>query len=204
MVVSYRKQNRICRILRAHGRFLPLVLLPVAGRLPSGRICMGRCTAAAAVLAWLTIPLTRFPPRPPRAQFPWRRFPKTSTSPARRIFFFGLRRFWCHTRQTRLPRRRSFTSGPQRSQSLEFTVTSDMFRVATDSGPQYNLEHLPYYQNSVRAPDGGYNLHRWADGDDFIVNDVGHPLQGAVFSRIFFKIAPAVGRPSSEKIAITG
>lgn len=74
-------------------------------------------------------------------------------------------------------------------QSLNFTLTSDVFRVATDSGLQYSLEHGPFFHNWFVSY-GGYNLHRWADGDDFIVNDVGHPLQGAVFSRIFFQNSP--------------
>jgi hypothetical protein len=74
-------------------------------------------------------------------------------------------------------------------QSVNFTLTSDVFRVATDSGLQYSLEHLPYFHDWFVSYDG-YNLHRWADGDDFIVNDVGHPLQGAVFSRIFFQNSP--------------
>ena len=83
----------------------------------------------------------------------------------------------------------TFHFWPAMLQSVEFTVSSDAFRVATDSGLQYNLEHLPYFHNWFVSY-GGYNLHRWADGDDFIVNDVGHPLQGAVFSRIFFQNSP--------------
>ncbi len=74
-------------------------------------------------------------------------------------------------------------------QSLNFTLTSDVFRVATDSGLQYSLEHGPFFHNWFVSYNG-YNLHRWGDGDDFIVNDVGHPLQGAVFSRIFFQNSP--------------
>ncbi len=88
-----------------------------------------------------------------------------------------------------LPPAEKFHFWPAMLQSLEFTVSSDAFRVATDSGLQYNLEHLSYFHDWF-ASYGGYNLHRWADGDDFIVNDVGHPLQGAVFSRIFFQNSP--------------
>lgn len=83
----------------------------------------------------------------------------------------------------------SFHFWPAILQSLEFTLSSDAFRVATDSGLQYQLAHLPYFHDWFASYDG-YNLHRWADGDDFIVNDVGHPLQGAVFSRIFFQNSP--------------
>ena len=74
-------------------------------------------------------------------------------------------------------------------QSFEYTMASHVFRIAGDPGTQYKLEHLPYFHDWFVSY-GGYNLHRWGDGDNFIVSDVGHPLQGAVFSRIFFQNSP--------------
>jgi hypothetical protein len=78
---------------------------------------------------------------------------------------------------------------PAMLQSFEFTMVSHAFRIADDPGMQYDLAHLPFFHNWLVSYKG-YNLERWGDGDDFIVNDVGHPLQGAVFSRIFLQNSP--------------
>ena len=60
----------------------------------------------------------------------------------------------------------------------------DVWRVAFDPFMRYNLSHKPFFHDWF-ASYGGYDMHRWGDGDDFIVNDVGHPLEGGVFGRIF-------------------
>jgi hypothetical protein len=71
-------------------------------------------------------------------------------------------------------------------QSFEFTMVDHVWRAAFDPSLRYQLAHKPFFHDWF-ASYGGYNLHRWSDGDDFIVNDVGHPLQGAVFSRIYLQ-----------------
>jgi len=67
-------------------------------------------------------------------------------------------------------------------QSFEFTMFNHVWRAAWDPSLRYQLAHKPFYHDWF-ASYGGYNLHRWGDGDDFVVNYVGHPLQGAVTSR---------------------
>lgn len=73
------------------------------------------------------------------------------------------------------------------------------WRVASDPGLRWNLEHKPFFHDWF-ASYKGYDMHRWGDGDDFIVNDVGHPLEGAVFSRTFLQNSPrsqvAIGKNS--------
>ena len=54
---------------------------------------------------------------------------------------------------------------------------------------RYNLAHKPFFHDWF-ASYGGYDMHRWGDGDDFIVNDVGHPLEGGVFGRVFLIHSP--------------
>jgi hypothetical protein len=74
-------------------------------------------------------------------------------------------------------------------QSFEYTMFDHLWRAAFDPSLRYQLAHKPFFHDWF-ASYGGYNLHRWQDGDDFIVNDVGHPLQGAVYSRIFLQNDP--------------
>jgi hypothetical protein len=74
-------------------------------------------------------------------------------------------------------------------QSFEYTMFEHVWRAAFDPSLRYQLEHKPFFHDWFVSY-SGYNLHRWGDGDDFIVNDVGHPLQGAVYSRIFLQNDP--------------
>ena len=60
--------------------------------------------------------------------------------------------------------------------SMAFLVVSHSYRYATESTTRRSF-HQPFF--------GGYaksvaNLHGWADGDPFMVNYVGHPMEGAV------------------------
>jgi hypothetical protein len=74
-------------------------------------------------------------------------------------------------------------------QSFEYLMLQHAFRVANDPSLRYQLAHGRFFHNWFAAY-GGYNLKRWGDGDDILVNDVGHPLQGAVASRIFLQNSP--------------
>ena len=64
-------------------------------------------------------------------------------------------------------------------QSFRFLLVENAFRYATEDGARHaHASFLGGYTSSVT------NLHGWADGDPFIVNYVGHPMQGAVAGRI--------------------
>ena len=63
------------------------------------------------------------------------------------------------------------------------------WRVAFDPGMRWDLAHKPFYHDWF-ASYPQYNMHRWGDGDSFVVNDVGHPLEGAVFARNFLQNSP--------------
>ena len=60
--------------------------------------------------------------------------------------------------------------------SFAFLAVEHAFRCATEQGTRdgFDTPFWPGYLNSVG------NLHGWADGDPFLVNYVGHPMQGAV------------------------
>jgi hypothetical protein len=60
--------------------------------------------------------------------------------------------------------------------SLAFLAVEHTFRIATEQGTRdaFHTPFFPGYFDSVQS------LHGWADGDPFLVNYVGHPMQGAV------------------------
>src|ERR1039457_868268 len=60
--------------------------------------------------------------------------------------------------------------------SLMFLTIEHVFRYTTESGTRdaFDTPFWPGYFDSVKS------LHGWAEGDPFLVNYVGHPMQGAV------------------------
>jgi hypothetical protein len=65
-------------------------------------------------------------------------------------------------------------------QSLTFTAIMNAFRIATEPSTRKDLKG-PFwkdYFNSVKSVRG------WKDGDEFLVNYIGHPLEGAVSGNI--------------------
>jgi hypothetical protein len=69
---------------------------------------------------------------------------------------------------------------PLLNRSFRFLVFENAFRYATEA--ETRAPNLPYFRGYFRAVG---NLHGWADGDEFYVNYVGHPMQGAVAGYIW-------------------
>ena len=65
--------------------------------------------------------------------------------------------------------------------SLAFLAVEHVFRYATEYGTR-DAFHTPFWPGYF---DSVANLHGWADGDPFMVNYVGHPMQGAVAGYIW-------------------
>jgi hypothetical protein len=65
--------------------------------------------------------------------------------------------------------------------SFRFLVAEHGFRLVTEPGTRSGLNG-PYLRNYGRAMG---NLHGWADGDEFYVNYVGHPMEGSVAGFLF-------------------
>jgi hypothetical protein len=74
-------------------------------------------------------------------------------------------------------------------QTFDENLFFHLWRVAFDPGIRYNLAHKPFWHDYA-ASFSGYDMSHWGDGDDFVVNDVGHPLEGAVFARTFLQNSP--------------
>ena len=66
-------------------------------------------------------------------------------------------------------------------QSFAFLSLEHAFRCATEEGTRRDFSG-PFFQGYFNAVG---NLHGWNDGDPFIVNYVGHPMQGAVTGYIW-------------------
>jgi len=74
-------------------------------------------------------------------------------------------------------------------QTVELTGFQHVWRAAWDPGLRYLLAHKPFwYDYGVSLTD--YHMDHWSDGDSFVVNDVGHPLNGAVYGRVLLQNYP--------------
>jgi hypothetical protein len=60
--------------------------------------------------------------------------------------------------------------------SFNFLAVEHAFRCATEQGTRDGFSG-PFFKDYL---DAAGNLHGWADGDPFLVNYIGHPMEGAV------------------------
>lgn len=74
-------------------------------------------------------------------------------------------------------------------ESLEFNVVENGFRVSADPLIRNLLGHKPYWHDWIPSMHQ-FNMRRWNDGDDFLVNYVGHSMQGAVATDIEMQNSP--------------
>jgi len=79
-----------------------------------------------------------------------------------------------------------FHWGPALLQATNMTLFAHAWRAAWDPSLRYSLAHKPFFHDWF-ASYSGYDMSRWNDGDDFIVNDVGHPLGGAALGRVYLQ-----------------
>ena len=74
-------------------------------------------------------------------------------------------------------------------QSFDFLVVGHAFRLANDPGARDLLFHKPFWHDYFASADN-FHMSRWGDGDDFLVNYIGHPMEGAVYGDIFLNNDP--------------
>jgi hypothetical protein len=74
-------------------------------------------------------------------------------------------------------------------QSFGFLALGHAFRLANDDGARYLLIHKPFWHDYWASSDN-FHMSRWGDGDSFIVNYIGHPMEGAVYGDIFLNNDP--------------
>ena len=81
---------------------------------------------------------------------------------------------------------------PALGQSFGFLVVGHGFRLANDGGARYLLFHKPFWHDYWASADN-FHMSHWGDGDSFIVNYIGHPMEGAVAGYIFLNNDPKGG-----------
>ena len=79
--------------------------------------------------------------------------------------------------------------GPILKQSLGFLTFEHAFRLANDRYARHLLWHKPLWEDYFDSLQH-FDMDRWGDGDDFLVNYIGHPLEGAVTGDIFIQNDP--------------
>lgn len=75
-------------------------------------------------------------------------------------------------------------------QSLGFIGAENTYRLATDAYMRHLIATGPYWRNYGISMQH-WDMTRWNDGDSFVVDDIGHPMQGAVSSFIEIQNSPS-------------
>ena len=78
---------------------------------------------------------------------------------------------------------------PAFEQSFGFLVVGHAFRLANDDGARYLLFHKPFWHDYWSST-ANFHMSHWGDGDSFLVNYIGHPMEGAVYGDIFLNNDP--------------
>lgn len=78
---------------------------------------------------------------------------------------------------------------PALLQTMEMVVFEHAWRLAFDPGMRYLLAHKPFWHD-YGASLTDYHMNYWEDGDSFLVNDIGHPMEGAAYGRVFLQNDP--------------
>jgi len=79
------------------------------------------------------------------------------------------------------------------AQSFEFNVIENTFRLVSDDNLRALTVNKPFWHDYI-ASVKQFNMGRWNDGDDFLVNYVGHPMQGAVSAYLEIQNSPTQSR----------
>lgn len=74
-------------------------------------------------------------------------------------------------------------------QSLAFTGIEQSYRFSTDYFMRHLIADGPYWHDYMASMEH-WDMNRWSDGDDFLVDDIGHPMQGAVSGFIEIQNSP--------------
>lgn len=78
---------------------------------------------------------------------------------------------------------------PMLWQSLGFIGVENTYRLFTDAYMRHLIADGAYWRDYGISMQH-WDMNRWNDGDDFLVDDIGHPMQGAVSSFIAIQNSP--------------
>lgn len=78
-------------------------------------------------------------------------------------------------------------------QSFEFNMAEGMFRLSADGVLRSLTVDKPFWHDYI-ASLKQFNMRRWNDGDNFLTNYVGHPMQGGVTAYLEIQNSPTQSR----------
>ncbi len=106
-------------------------------------------------------------------------------------FAFVIKPIWAEAEVVEEPKKETSVQWtPLLLHSLFFLGVANGFRLATEQGTREGLKG-PFFHNYLNAVG---NLHGWSDGDPFLVNYIGHPMEGAVAGFMFVHNDPRYRR----------
>ena len=106
-------------------------------------------------------------------------------------FGFVIKPIWAEAEIVEEPKKETSVQWtPLLLHSLFFLGVANGFRLATEQGTREGLKG-PFFHNYLNAVG---NLHGWSDGDPFLVNYIGHPMEGAVAGFMFVHNDPRYRR----------
>ncbi len=85
--------------------------------------------------------------------------------------------------------RETFHWRPALTQSVNFLLFEHAFRLVDDPYLRYLMFHKPFWRDWLSSANQ-FDMSRWGDGDDFLVNYIGHPMQGGVTGDIYLQNDP--------------
>ncbi len=91
---------------------------------------------------------------------------------------------------------RGFAWKPAINQSMRFLIIEHGIMLANDKWTRYSVTHGPFFRDWTRAVAGTFKT--WDDGDPFLDNYIGHPIQGALTGYIQVQNDP---RGQAEEIS---
>jgi hypothetical protein len=74
-------------------------------------------------------------------------------------------------------------------QSFEITAAQNLGNIAMDEETRHDLANNPYWSTYIKCVHQ-FRYRQWRDDDDFLVDYVGHGMQGAIASNIFEQNSP--------------
>ena len=106
-------------------------------------------------------------------------------------FAFAIKPVWAEAEVVEEPKKETSVQWkPLLLHSLFFLGVANAWRLGTEQGTREGLKgpFFPDYANAVG------NMHGWSDGDPFLVNYIGHPMEGAVAGFMFVHNDPRYRR----------
>jgi len=79
---------------------------------------------------------------------------------------------------------------PMLRQSFTWVLMQNGMNLALGPDFRHSISHGNFFSNYVDAATAPHRFTHWDDGDEFLVNYIGHPMMGSVVDRIYIQNDP--------------